>query len=78
MSATPPPSSAGTAGANSGTAGAAKIAPKPKFIPEIDSGFVPAVLWNREYRKLAAETAGSAPLTITLARPDGTGSTFET
>ena len=22
----------------------------PKFVPEIDPAFVPAVLWNREYR----------------------------
>ena len=50
----------------------------PKFVPEIDPAFVPAVLWNREYRKLAAATADSAPLAIGLERPDGTASVFRT
>ena len=40
-----------------------------KHVPECDPDFVPAVMWNRAYRKLAAETAGSAPLAIGLSRP---------
>jgi hypothetical protein len=40
-----------------------------KHVPECDPEFLPAVMWNRAYRKLAAETAGSAPLAIGLARP---------
>ncbi len=54
------------------------IKTSPKFVPEIDPAFVPAVLWNREYRKLAAATPDSAPLAIGLARPDGTASVFRT
>ena len=34
-----------------------------------DPEFLPAVMWNRAYRKLAAETPGSAPLAIGLSRP---------
>ena len=40
-----------------------------KHVPEADPDFMPAVLWNRAYRKLAAETSGSAPLAIGLSRP---------
>lgn len=40
-----------------------------KHVPECDPEFVPAVMWNRAYRKLAEETAGSAPLAIGLSRP---------
>ena len=50
----------------------------PKFVPEIDPAFVPAVLWNKEYRKLAAATADAAPLALGLERPDGTASVFRT
>ena len=28
----------------------------PKFVSELDPGFVPSVLWNREYRKQVAES----------------------
>ncbi len=54
------------------------ISVSPKFVPEIDPAFVPAILWNREYRKLAEKTAGSAPLAIGLSRSDGTASVFRT
>jgi predicted NBD/HSP70 family sugar kinase len=50
----------------------------PKHIPEIDPGFVPAVLWDKAYRELAAKTPGAAPLALSLSRPDGTASTFRT
>lgn len=50
----------------------------PKFVPEIDPDFVPAVLWNREYRKLAEKTPGAAPLAIGLSRSDGTASVVRT
>lgn len=50
----------------------------PKFVPEIDPGFVPAALWNRAFRDLCAKTPGSAPLAIGLSRPDGTASVFRT
>ncbi|MDR0535744.1 MAG: hypothetical protein LBG65_05285 [Puniceicoccales bacterium] len=48
----------------------------PKFTPEADPGFVPAVLWRRAYRELASRTPGAAPLALSLSRPDGTASTF--
>ena len=44
----------------------------PSLCPELDAGFVPAVLWNRAYRALVATDPGARPLTLTLARPDGT------
>jgi predicted NBD/HSP70 family sugar kinase len=48
----------------------------PAIIPPLDSGFVPAVLWNREFRRRC--TATSEPLAIALERPDGTVSRFDT
>ena len=48
----------------------------PAIIPPLDSGFVPAVLWNREFRRLSA--AASDPVAIALERPDGTVSRFDT
>ncbi len=39
--------------------------------PVLDPGFVPAVLWNREYRRLVAGEPESGPLDIALVRPDG-------
>ncbi len=48
----------------------------PAIIPPLDSGFVPAVLWNREFRRLCA--AASEPLALALERPDGTVSRFDT
>ncbi len=46
--------------------------------PELDPGFVPAVLWNRAYRERAASDASSSPLRIALERPDGTTFVHET
>jgi len=34
-------------------------------VPELDPGFVPGALWNREYRELAAKNP-SHPVAITL------------
>jgi predicted NBD/HSP70 family sugar kinase len=50
----------------------------PKHIPEIDPGFIPAVLWDNAYRELCTRTPEAAPLTLALARPDGTASIFRT
>ncbi len=41
-------------------------------VPVLDPGFVPAVLWNRAYRALARDTAGSRTLDLALVRQDGT------
>ena len=46
---------------------------KMKVAPELDPGFIPAALWNREYRKHA-----TVPLAITLERANGAVSRFET
>ncbi len=48
----------------------------PAITPPLDPGVIPAVLWNREFRRLCA--AASEPLAIALERPDGTVSRFET
>ena len=51
---------------------------KPKHVAAIDPALVPASLWTREYLALCDRTAGSAPLAIALARPDGTASIHRT
>lgn len=51
---------------------------KPKFIPELDAGFVPSVLWNREYRKQVADSGKAVKIIIALTRSIGTVSTLET
>jgi len=45
---------------------------QPKVKPVLDEGFVPAVLWNAEYRKLVAADAGAHDVKIALTRLDGT------
>ena len=41
-----------------------------KIKPELDPDFVPAIMWNRAYKKLVAENE-SIPLLIALTRKDG-------
>lgn len=43
----------------------------PQCKPKLDPDFIPAVLWNREYRKAVAQTANSRPVRIAISRPDG-------
>ncbi|MBU8902315.1 MAG: ROK family protein [Victivallales bacterium] len=50
----------------------------PKFVSELDPGFVPSVLWNREYRKQVAASGQAVKIIIALTRSVGTVSTFET
>ena len=50
----------------------------PKFIPELDPGFVPSVLWNREYRRQVAASGKAVKIIIALTRSVGTVSTLET
>ena len=45
--------------------------------PELDPGFVPAALWNREYRKLAAAAVDSVKIAITCERSNGAVSRFD-
>jgi predicted NBD/HSP70 family sugar kinase len=53
------------------------LATSPRFVPELDPAFLPAALFHREIRRLAAE-AGPVPLRIALERADGSISLFET
>lgn len=50
----------------------------PKIRPVLDPDFVPAVLWNRAYQELVESGSATEAVSIALARPDGTGSTFRT
>ncbi len=47
--------------------------PVMKVVPELDPGFVPAALWNREFRRRADK-----PLAVCLERANGTVSRYET
>ena len=40
--------------------------------PVLDPGFVPAVAWNRLYRRVAGDTSGARDVAVSLERPDGT------
>ncbi len=48
----------------------------PGMIPELDPGFVPAALWNRSYRAVAA--ASGRRVAIALERSNGAVSRFDT
>ena len=50
---------------------------KLNVLPELDPGFLPAALWNRSYRKLAAARP-SHPLAVTVERANGAVSRFDT
>ena len=43
----------------------------PKCKPPLDPEFIPAVLWNRAYRKAATETPDHRAVRIAVSRPDG-------
>lgn len=47
------------------------------IIPELDPGFVPAALWNREFRKLAAASPDAVKIAITCERSNGAISRFD-
>jgi predicted NBD/HSP70 family sugar kinase len=44
----------------------------PKIRPELDPGFVPAILWDAAYRRLCAANAHARELTLAIGRSDGT------
>ena len=50
----------------------------PLCKPQLDPGFVPAALWNREYLKAARETPTSRKVRIGVDRPEGTTWIYET
>ncbi|MBC2602891.1 ROK family protein [Puniceicoccus vermicola] len=45
---------------------------EPKFKPELDTKFLPASLWNREFRRLVDECVGKRMVTLQVTRPDQT------
>lgn len=47
------------------------ISVTPPTVPELDPGFVPAVLWNQAYRQAVSENPGSRDLKIAVIRPGG-------
>ena len=51
---------------------------KPKFMPPLDPGFQPAVLWERQYLAEAKAAGDVVPLVIGLERENGLLSRFET
>lgn len=51
---------------------------QPAFKPTLDPGFLPAVLWNRAYRKRCESDPKAHPFSIALERADGTVSRFDT
>ena len=44
----------------------------PRHVPEIDPGFLPAVLWNRAYAQAVRASRGGTRLALALVRQDGT------
>ncbi len=50
----------------------------PAIRPELDPEYIPAVLWNREYRRMVKESGNGIDITIALYRPNGTISTLKT
>ncbi len=56
---------------------AAGIQVTPKVVAPLDPEFLPAALFNREYRRLAA-SSGAVPVHLALERADGSVSRFDT
>ncbi len=50
----------------------------PKIKAPLDPGFIPAVLWNRAFRKLVRESGEARKIMISLERANGSVSVFET
>ena len=55
-----------------------KITVNPRFVSELDPGFVPAALWNRAYRALAAAEQDSLRISLAVERSNGAVSRFDT
>ncbi len=50
----------------------------PKQVPVLDTGFIPASLWNRAFREACSQNSASEPFSLALKRRDGTVSRFDT
>ena len=55
-----------------------KISVTPRIVSELDPGFVPAALWNRAYRELAAAGKDSLEISLAVERTNGAVSRFDT
>lgn len=55
-----------------------KINTAAKMIPELDPEFVPAVLWNKNYRAQVAASGRAVEIVFALNRSNGTVSTYKT
>ncbi|MFA7230126.1 MAG: hypothetical protein WC071_02535 [Victivallaceae bacterium] len=55
-----------------------KINTDPKVRPELDPEFVPAVLWNKNYRAQVAASGRAVEIVVALNRSNGTVSTYKT
>jgi predicted NBD/HSP70 family sugar kinase len=53
------------------------LAISPRFVPELDPAFLPAALYNRQFRQLA-RASGAVPLCLALERAGGSISRFDT
>jgi len=51
---------------------------KPRFVPPLDEDFRPAVLAKRAFQQEVADSSAGVPLVLSLERPDGSVSRFET
>ena len=51
---------------------AIRLEVQARHSPEIDPGFLPAVLWNRAFASAVRASRGGVPLGIALVRQDGT------
>jgi predicted NBD/HSP70 family sugar kinase len=49
----------------------------PQFTPELDPGYVPAVLWNRAYRELTATAPDRRAFAMAVVRADGEASVWK-
>ncbi len=54
------------------------LATSPKTRPVLDPGFIPASLWNREFRCLVDKSGKPQNLAVALERSDGSVSVFRT
>lgn len=55
-----------------------QICAVPGVRPELDAGFLPAVLWNRAYQAMVDASGRPVNVRFVLLRPDGSGSLFQT
>ena len=55
-----------------------ELSVNPKIVGQLDKGFVPAVLWNRAFLKATEATCAAREFKISLKRPNGSVSVYDT